>query len=465
MEIKPEIEELLQHHGIKGMHWGSRKGARDGTRRYNSYNKGMKLVDRHKLKKMTNASDRVKYLEAKDKKWLEKVNSDKKLQQVAKRSTKEMAKVNKQLKEEHGGAGLKGNAKRAMNGKLNAAYMKEMKAQYEEVLANSTYAVYKTSPSRTREVEIKSLPDGTLKANVVERSNPKLAKQQAGIVKAANKNAKREAKREEKLTHADQTESESNINDMFFIITLDVDGFPDEVIDPFELTTDTNIAHSLDDALEHSGVRGMRWGVRHDNRSTSSSSSTSTGTKPDNTTPDVVSNNSGKGGKLKQQLNSLKRERDWGKVLKELDHLTTKEINIVANRVGLENDLKSLSKSKIAKSKDKQDYLNRGNMSDQELKRKVNRLRAKEGLYKKVKDASKAQREFGQKAVNIASSIGVKYAVNKSVTSKDIFDAISNPKTPSDLAKQELIKKVAKKNPQAADALNNAMKKSKPKDK
>lgn len=373
------------------MHWGVRKDTRATRKRYNSYNKGMKLLDRHRLKKMTSSQDRQKYLDDKDKKWIENVKDDKKIHKVSKRTAKEMKKVNKLLKEEFGGNGIKGNAKRAMDGRLNAEYMKEMKANYQEVLADHTFAVYKMSPSRTREVEIKALSDGTLKATIVERDNPKLTKQRNAIVKATNKTIKRS----ESLKHSSEKVDTSSLDGMFFIITLDEDGFPDDVIPPFD---------SDDDTIQQSGVKGMRWGVRHD--------------KP-------------KSGKLGKHMDSLKRERQWKTVLKDVHNMDTKEIKMVTSRLNLENSFKGLSKSKMATKKDKEDYLRRHEMSDQELARKISRITAKNKLHEAVRNATKEQRDFGIKVAQVSASLGLSYVKKgRKPGLKDIGDIIDIVKDP-----------------------------------
>lgn len=418
MELKPDLNEL-KHHGVKGMHWGTRKGARAERKRYNSYNKGIKIVDRHRLKKMTNASDRSKYVDAKDAKWMAKVNNDKNIQKVSKRAASEMKKVNKQLKEEYGGKGVKGNAARAMNGKLNAEYHKAMKSTYEEVIANHTFAVYKLSPSRTREVEIKALPDGTLKATIVERHNPKLNKQRADIAKAtkklAVKQAKAEAKaKEESLKHSDQNDEPSNLDGMFFIIKMDSDGFPDDVISPFELA---------DDSVQHSGVKGMRWGVRHDEHRALNPKD-----------PEAKQPN-----KIQKHARSLKRERQWKSVVKEMDKLSTKDIQTLKKRVDLENDLKTLVKSPAANKKERELYLHRHDMSNDELQRKINRLRAKHNLHESVNKASKEQREFGRKVVQIGGTLGVKYALNKKLTPGDFNDAFKKTQETADKAQKDAV--------------------------
>jgi hypothetical protein len=434
-----ELDELLQHHGVKGMHWGSRRGIRATTKRYNSYNKGMKLLDRHKLKKLSDVTDRSKYLDDRDKKWLDKVSHDKNIQKVSKRTAKEMNKVNKQLKKQYGGTGLKGNAKRAMNGQLNAAYMKEMKGAYEEVLKDSTYSVYKLSPSRTREVEIKPLPDGTLKATIVERDNPKLAKQRAAITKALNKAAKKAAKSEEPLTHADKEIDSSNLDGMFFLIKPDEDGFPDDVISPFD-----DIQHGINELLQHSGVKGMHWGQHHGGHGSG-----------------VAFKERGKVGR---HLDSLKRERVWSKSLSEAHSMSTKDINKLTSRITAENTFKGLTKHKMATSKDKQDYLRRHEMSDEELKRKTSRLQAKVKLHDAVKGASKAQREAAIKVGQTAGSLGVKYVLNGGKLSvkdvvKNTIDAHQNPtiKTKQDVWDNSV--KIGDKhftNPKVKSALNLA---------
>lgn len=167
-----------------------------------------------------------------------------------------------------------------------------------------------------------------------------------------------------------------------------------------------SINHSdAKDIIQHFGVKGMKWGVRKD-RGTGGNSKVT----------------------IRERAGSLKRERQWSKVLKEADNMTNEQLNAVAKRVGLENDLKRLIKeSRMATKSDKADYARRKDMDDTELMERVNRLRAKDNLSRKVRDASKEQRELGEKVVNVGSNIALKYVSNKPVTGKDIFDAIVNP--------------------------------------
>lgn len=187
----------------------------------------------------------------------------------------------------------------------------------------------------------------------------------------------------------------------------------------------------LDDVLRHHGIKGQKWGViRNRNRPGGAD-----GKEESEKTVD-------KRGKIRQHLDSLKREREWRNVIKEIDHISTKDINKITKRVGLENSLKKLSKSKIARAKDKHDYLNRHKMSDEELSRKVTRLRAKDTLYNAIREASKEQREIGERIANTASNLAFKYVKVKYVDKgemslKDTLDIVKKPKKVKDLLKDE----------------------------
>jgi hypothetical protein len=191
----------------------------------------------------------------------------------------------------------------------------------------------------------------------------------------------------------------------------------------------------LDDILKHHGVKGMRWGVvRNRNRPGGADG------RPDKNDNQATT-------AIGRRLNSMKRERQWKAVLKEVDSMTTKEITAVKKRVDLENSLKTLSKSKAANKKDRDDYIRRDKMSDQELSRKVTRLRAKNGLYESVDKASIEQRLLGEKVVQVASSVGFKYAVNRGkITPKDLLDtavsATKDPKGRYEEGRKEVLKNV-----------------------
>lgn len=175
------------------------------------------------------------------------------------------------------------------------------------------------------------------------------------------------------------------------------------------------------ESLQHSGVKGMRWGVRKQPKASSGKVT------------------------IKERLGSLKRERQWKKVLVEIDNLSNEEITSVTKRVSLENNLKRLSKqSPAASKKDRQDYIKRADMDDEELSRKVTRLRAKDALTRSISDASKEQREFGEKVVNVGGSLAMKYATTKSLTPKDILESLNDgKKSIKDKAVKELVDSVS----------------------
>lgn len=141
----------------------------------------------------------------------------------------------------------------------------------------------------------------------------------------------------------------------------------------------------LEDILQHHGVKGMHWG---------------------------------------KHVKSAQREHAWKKASKNANNMSTKDIQKQASRAQLENDMKRISKKRgVGSKKDKQDYLNRANMSDQELFRKVQRLRAKENLNRTANDATKSQKELAKKVIQIAAPLAIQYAITKSVGKGDFVNA------------------------------------------
>lgn len=183
----------------------------------------------------------------------------------------------------------------------------------------------------------------------------------------------------------------------------------------------------VEDILKHTGVKGMKWGVIK-------------WRQPGDHTPA-----DNPGGRLKQEWNSAKRERHWKKVVEDVHNLTTKEIGIVAKRAGLENEFKRLAKT----SGDKKNYRLRANMTDQELNRKVARLRAIHSMTSQADAASKKQRELGIRIVQTGGSLVLKSYLNKQagkkMTAGDIFDAVSNPKAAQSQATKMMLDTVFKR--------------------
>lgn len=164
-----------------------------------------------------------------------------------------------------------------------------------------------------------------------------------------------------------------------------------------------------DDLLQHDGVKGMKWGVVRWRK------------------PGGKSGKPRAPGRMKQEWDSAKRERHWQRTLNSIDNLSTKQISSVSKRLSAENEFKKLSKSATANAKDKKDYRLREKMSDQELNRKVTRLRVKSGLQKQVSTATEQQRAIGKRIVSTGGSIFLNYAMNKNVSAGDIFESVVNP--------------------------------------
>lgn len=181
----------------------------------------------------------------------------------------------------------------------------------------------------------------------------------------------------------------------------------------------------------------MRWGVRRDRNRPGGADGKEESTK----VKDTRSN-------LRKKLDSMKRERQWKMIVKEMDKLSTKDINTVSKRIEQENQLKTLSKE-VGNKKDKADYLRRENMSDAELSRKVTRLNAKSRLKRSVDNASKEQREMGEKIVNIGKAVSMKYALSKltgkPLGAKDLWDISKKPKDSANTAKGDLQKTIMEK--------------------
>lgn len=168
----------------------------------------------------------------------------------------------------------------------------------------------------------------------------------------------------------------------------------------------------LKDLLKHTGVLGMKWGVVNWRK------------------PGGKSGEKRERGRnrMRQEWDSMKRERHWNKVMSDFDNMSTKDIAVATRRAQLENEFKRLAKSKVAKGKDKKDYRSRDKMSNEELNRKVGRLRAKNSLSSQSDIATKDQRDAGKRIAQTGGSILLKMAINKKLTAGDVYESVTNPK-------------------------------------
>lgn len=100
-----------------------------------------------------------------------------------------------------------------------------------------------------------------------------------------------------------------------------------------------------EDALNHSGILGMRWGVRRDNPSGSSSSSSSSSAPKSPTSASSSSDSSSDSSDSK--IAGYNRKE----LMKNVKSMSTKDLNDVVNRLQTEKRLKELAQSEVSYGK------------------------------------------------------------------------------------------------------------------
>ena len=319
------VDNFLEHYGVRGMRWGVKR----------------------QLKKLTNSKDRQRFLDEKDKKWIDKVNADPKVSRVAKRAARELKrKVLPKLRAEYKGVNLNRDPY------AKSQYEAKMKSAMISILDRQSYKAHKMSPSRTREVVFEPQSDGTLKARVVPRENYKITKQQGQIARADEKRAKiasREAKKEASVKHADEPKEFDNdpYDGLVYLITRDAEGFfvdieppfEDDEVDAQEEEAEAAVEHSVDNFLEHYGVKGMRWGVR---RSNPSGGSAKTAVKKPATKPAVKIAPKPAAKTEVKTVAKPKVEAEVPRGPKKASEMSTEELQNVLRRINLEKQYNDL---------------------------------------------------------------------------------------------------------------------------
>ena len=173
--------------------------------------------------------------------------------------------------------------------------------------------------------------------------------------------------------------------------------------------------------LQHYGVKGMKWGVRK--------------------------RVSGAKNRIKREVSSYKRERNQ-LAIKDPGQMTDRELKKTLNRNRLENQLKeearrtpgigmNRTEDHAERRKANRDtYLDRGQLSDKELKAKVDRIRSENQLVQEANKVNRKTLETGSSFMaGVSSSLvkdmvsGREYSTGQLLTNALISGSIDATKT------------------------------------
>ena len=173
--------------------------------------------------------------------------------------------------------------------------------------------------------------------------------------------------------------------------------------------------------IQHFGVKGMKWGVRK--------------------------RASGVKNRVKREVQSFRRERNQLKI-KDPSQMTDRELKKTLNRNRLENQLKDESRKTPGigmnrtedhaerRKANRDTYLDRGQLSDKELKAKVDRIRSENQLVQEANKVNRKTLETGSSFMaGVSSSLvkdmvsGREYSTGQLLTNALISGSIDATKT------------------------------------
>lgn len=171
----------------------------------------------------------------------------------------------------------------------------------------------------------------------------------------------------------------------------------------------------MKDEIQHYGVKGMKWGVRryqpYPKGSRNAGKFVSPGKQAGGS---KITKDSSTVDTVKAAVRSKGREISMIRATREIKNLSTKDAQQATSRAQLETRLKRLSRTKnVGDDQAKRDYLNRASMSNEELKRKIDRLQLAENMRQSARGSNEDIIEIGKKAASYAAPVVLSYAVKK----------------------------------------------------